>query len=77
MGVHSMLDVVLSLASLGAVVAVALLGRRFIGIDDAERSVMTDEDGDRGWVPSRADAQLLEQTRLGIDLGTQVPRAGR
>jgi hypothetical protein len=62
-GVHHMITCILPIASIAIVIAAALLGRRFIAIEDAEESVMTEGSDDRGWVPSRADELLLEDAR--------------
>ncbi len=58
-----MLNCFIALISVGTVIAVALLGRRFIDIDDAELSVMAQDDDERGWVPKATDELILEQTR--------------
>jgi hypothetical protein len=58
-----MIDFLVVLASLGVVIATALLGRRFISVDDAEHSVIGSEDDVAGWVPQGLDEQILESTR--------------
>ncbi|MDQ1546459.1 MAG: hypothetical protein QOH69_1363 [Actinomycetota bacterium] len=62
-GLHSMLNTLIALVAVGAVVFVALLGRRFIDVDDAEQSLMAHDDDERGWVPTGVDELALEQTR--------------
>ncbi|MDQ1551524.1 MAG: hypothetical protein QOD50_946 [Actinomycetota bacterium] len=58
-----MLNTLIALVAVGAVVFVALLGRRFIDVDDAEQSLMAHDDDERGWVPTGVDELALEQTR--------------
>jgi hypothetical protein len=66
-GIHTMINVLIALASVSIIAITALLGRRFIDRDDADQygdSYDTSyAEAETGWIPTGIDELVLAQTR--------------
>lgn len=61
-----MLETTLFIGSLLVLVAVSLLGARFVAREDARHTIETEYGEPLGWLPSRRDRALLEEARNSV-----------